>query len=73
MESKSHHNIQNLVIGILTGPAHPMDKVQRIVSLGYDEEEADILVERYQSGMREPVFYEELHGPDYAGSDENDS
>lgn len=58
--------IQNELFGrqaiddILTRDEDPVTKVQQIVNLGFEEEVANGIVERYQVGQNAPVYYEQL-------------
>lgn len=52
---------------ILSSNLDPLGKVQHIIKLGFDEEIATEIVERYQSGLRAPVYYERL---DFSDLDE---
>lgn len=45
---------------ILFSDVDPVMKVQHIVDLGFDEEAASDIVERYQIGQQSPVYYEQL-------------
>lgn len=45
---------------VLYSDTDPVSKVQQIVDLGYDEEVASEIVERYQIGQHTPVYYERL-------------
>jgi Holliday junction resolvasome RuvABC DNA-binding subunit len=50
---------------ILAAEISPLDKVRKLVALGYDEDQAEALVTGAQSG-NQMVYYEQLPGPDYA-------
>ncbi len=45
---------------IMYSNATPTEKVQQIVRLGFDDEVAEELVERHESGSKAPVYYETL-------------
>ena len=45
---------------ILNSNDVPIGKVQRLMSLGLEEEEADEIVGTYQIGQVAPVYYEQL-------------
>jgi hypothetical protein len=45
---------------ILMSGADPVTKVRHIMGLGFAEEVADEIVERYELGQRAPVYYERL-------------
>ncbi len=45
---------------ILLSDLTPTAKVQKIVALGMNEEEAEEVVRRYQIGEKMPVYYEQL-------------
>lgn len=49
---------------VLYSDADPVSKVQQIIDLGYDEEVASEIVERYQIGQHTPVYYERLEFED---------
>ncbi len=50
---------------ILGATISPLDKVRKLVALGYDEMEADHMVNGTQAGNH-PVYYEQLPSPEYA-------
>jgi hypothetical protein len=54
---------------ILFSNTDDLSKVQQIVRLGFDEEIADELVERHQTGSQMPVYYESLSFDDYTEPD----
>lgn len=45
---------------ILMSRTDPVTKVRHIMGLGFTEEAADEIVERYELGQRAPVYYERL-------------
>jgi hypothetical protein len=45
---------------VLLSERDPVTKVQQIMRLGLEEEEANELVARYQIGQLTPVYYERL-------------
>ncbi len=45
---------------VLLSQRDPVTKVQQIMKLGLEEEEANELVARYQIGQMTPVYYERL-------------
>jgi hypothetical protein len=49
---------------ILLSQRDPVSKVQQIMKLGLEEEEANELVSRYQIGQMSPVYYERLNFED---------
>jgi hypothetical protein len=51
---------------ILESGISPINKVQKLVSLGYEEEMADIMVSGTQVGPAQSMYYEQLPAPDYA-------
>lgn len=53
-------DLESQVEGILFSDANPLVKVQRIIRLGVDEEEAETLVSRHQIGQTTPIYYEHL-------------
>lgn len=50
---------------ILQSELSPLDKTRKLVALGYDEEEADKMVNGIQIGLNQPVYYEQLPNPEY--------
>ncbi len=55
---------------ILGAAISPLDKVRKLVALGYDEAEADMMVNGIQAG-NQPLYYEQLPSPDYAEDRDN--
>jgi hypothetical protein len=49
---------------VLLSERDPVSKVQEIMHLGLEEEEANELVSRYQIGQMSPVYYERLNFED---------
>ncbi len=41
------------------------DQLQILAKMGYDDEEASLLVEQHESSSRLPVYYETLKEQDY--------
>lgn len=55
---------------ILMSNQDPLTKVQNLIDIGYDEEDATELVNRMQTGQLDPlVYYERLEFMDYEESD----
>lgn len=55
---------------ILMSNEDPITKVQELIDLGYDEEDATELVNRMQIGQLDPlVYYERLDFTDYEEAD----
>lgn len=54
---------------ILESDLSSLDKVRKLVALGYEEEEADNMVNGIQTGKNQLVYYEQLPNPDYADED----
>lgn len=50
---------------ILGSGTTPLDKVRKLVALGYDESAADGLVVNAQVGPSQAMFYEHLPNPEY--------
>lgn len=46
---------------VLVSGLDPVTKVQRIMDLGVEEDEANDMVEKYQLGQMAPVYYERLN------------
>jgi Holliday junction resolvasome RuvABC DNA-binding subunit len=51
---------------ILQAEISPLDKVRKLVALGYDEQEAEAMVNGVQTGQNQLVYYEQLPNPEYA-------
>lgn len=45
---------------ILLSDLDPVTKVKQITGLGFDEDDAEEVVRRYQVGQHAPVYYEQL-------------
>jgi len=54
---------------ILFSNTDPVSKSQLIVKLGFAPEVADEIVERHQTGMQSPVYYESLDFADLDGNE----
>ncbi len=52
--------IERALQEILFLDVDPVMKVQQIINLGFDDETATDIVERYQIGQQAPVYYEQL-------------
>ncbi|HUC86713.1 MAG TPA: hypothetical protein VMR75_00090 [Candidatus Saccharimonadales bacterium] len=50
---------------VLGSQLSPLDKVRKLVALGYDEDDADTLVTNSQVGTSQMMYYEQLPTPDY--------
>lgn len=50
---------------ILGSETTPLNKVRKLVALGYDESSADDLVASAQVGPSQAMFYEHLPTPEY--------
>lgn len=50
---------------ILGSGTTPLDKVRKLVALGYEESAADGMVVSAQVGPSQAMFYEHLPKPDY--------
>ena len=53
---------------ILESALTPLDKIQKLVALGYEEIDAEAMVASSQLGPNQMVYYEQLPDPEY---DEN--
>jgi len=54
---------------ILESQLPPLEKVRKLIALGYDEDDADTLVANAQVGARQMIYYEQLPNPDYEGNE----
>lgn len=52
-------------VQILASDTAPIEKVRKLVALGYDEEDADTMVSGAQAGPAQSMYYEQLPRPDY--------
>lgn len=59
---RSQRRMANQVLG---SQLSPLDKVRKLVALGYDEDDADTLVTNSQVGTSQMMYYEQLPTPDY--------
>jgi hypothetical protein len=53
---------------VLESQLPPLEKVRKLVALGYEEDDADTLVANAQVGPSHPsqmIYYEQLPNPDY--------
>ncbi|HSX15123.1 MAG TPA: hypothetical protein VLE72_04470 [Candidatus Saccharimonadales bacterium] len=62
MELEDRGRTRRSVEDVLARDEDPIAKVQDIVDLGFDEEVANDIVERYQIGQSQVVYYEQLPG-----------
>ncbi len=60
MELKRSADTQRQIEAVLWRDEDPIKKVQQLIDLGLPEEVADSLVERYQIGQSNVVYYEQL-------------
>ncbi len=49
---------------VLLSDSDPVTKVKQITGLGFDEDDAEEVVRRYQVGQKMPVYYEQLEFSD---------
>ncbi len=69
MESIKQERRKKWAAEILESDLSSLDKVRKLVALGYEEEEADNMVNGIQMGKNQLVYYEQLPNPDYADED----
>lgn len=69
MESIKQERRKKWAAEILESDLSSLDKERKLVALGYEEEEADSMVNGAQSGKNQMVYYEQLPNPDYADED----
>ncbi len=69
MESIKQERRKKWAAEILESDLSSLDKVRKLVALGYEEEEADNMVNGIQTGKNQLVYYEQLPNPDYADED----
>jgi hypothetical protein len=50
---------------VLESQLSALEKVRKLVALGYDEIDADALVGNLQVGPNQMIYYEQLPNPDY--------
>ena len=63
MDTTTRHNRQRWAAQILDTSLSPINKIQKLVALGYEQEEAEAMVSGIQSGGM--IYYEQLPYPDY--------
>jgi hypothetical protein len=56
---------------VLVSGLDPVTKVQRIMDMGVEEDEANDMVEKYQIGQMAPVYYERLSFDDDEETEED--
>jgi len=67
MNSRNYLHEEQRLDEILFSNVDALTKVQQIIKLGFDAEVADEIVERHQTGVQAPVYYERL---DFADLDD---
>jgi hypothetical protein len=60
MELENERETQRQVEEILLTDEDPIAKVQDLVDIGFEEETANDIVERYQIGQSSVIYYEQL-------------
>jgi uncharacterized protein YoaH (UPF0181 family) len=50
---------------ILEAQISPVNKVRKLMALGYDEGQAEMMVGGVQQGQNQMVYYEQLPDPEY--------
>ena len=68
MDNGDYRHQEQRLDEILFAKTDALTKVRQIMKLGFDEEVADEIVERHQTGSQAPVYYERL---DFAELDED--
>jgi Holliday junction resolvasome RuvABC DNA-binding subunit len=56
---------QRLANQALESELPPLEKVRKLVALGYEEDDAETLVTNLQAGRNQMIYYEQLPRPDY--------
>lgn len=59
------HNQRKWAAAILNADLTPIDKVRKLMALGYDDEEADLMVSGVQQSQNQMVYFEQLPSPEY--------
>lgn len=60
LERDSEQEVMMQIEDILFSDEDPIAKVQEMVKMGFDEEVANDIVERYQIGQSSVIYYEQL-------------
>lgn len=60
LERDSEQEVMRQIEDILFSDEDPIAKVQEMVKMGFDEEVANDIVERYQIGQSSVIYYEQL-------------
>ncbi|HVE80728.1 MAG TPA: hypothetical protein VNA68_01125 [Candidatus Dormibacteraeota bacterium] len=66
MGTSSHPELISRAGGILADRTiAPIEKLRRLIALGYEEEDAEAMVEQQISGQQHMVYYESLPTDNY--------
>lgn len=71
MKSTNQQRRKKWAASILSANIRPVDKVRKLVALGYDEDDAERMVSGQLINQQQPVYYEQLPNPEYAPEDEH--
>jgi hypothetical protein len=66
MDIQADNGRRAKVAAILSSQSDALTKARRLIALGYDEEEAEELVELSLIGRYQSIYYEQLPGATYA-------
>lgn len=69
MEIIKQERRKKWAVEILESDLSSLDKERKLVALGYEEEEADNMVNGIYTNKNQLVYYEKLPNPDYAEED----
>lgn len=65
VKTTKQQRLKKWAASILAANIQPLEKVRKLVAIGYDEDEAEHMVGS-QLGSEQMVYYEQLPSPEYA-------
>jgi Holliday junction resolvasome RuvABC DNA-binding subunit len=65
MDTTQQQRRKRWAAAILQTQLSPINKVRKLVALGYDEDQAELMVNGAQQGQGQMVYYEQLPEPVY--------
>ncbi|TAK89737.1 hypothetical protein EPO04_01365 [Patescibacteria group bacterium] len=65
MATLKQHRNRKWAHAVLDANLDPINKVQKLVALGYEQEDAELMVWQHQEASHQMVYYEQLPQPEY--------
>ena len=65
MTTQQRQKRRKWATGVLESALTPLDKVRKLIALGYEEIDAEAMVTSLQMGSGQMVYYEQLPSPEY--------